>query len=553
MVIVEQHLPPGGGEARGTYNFRRAYEDRAFIQSDLVSASTFGGLVRDRGVGLALGESHLEQLDEIGALRPIAFSLGPYLSSYFVPGSKRDGRPEVVLREEVAFVPWKEYAWELSGHKVVSALYSPWQLLYARRAVDDPGFRVSLSVLLDDRQLPKWADTLRVLAGDARARWVRLDQDWRPKMLLLVRIQNRYFPFVKGSSVLLRSDEGDLVDALEFEQERFDPGEALGDLSLTSEHVKRLHSDLSMLAWLRDPGRDIYMLTRMLPYRERERFKGELRRVHDLYDACDVLRRFYFDLSGEILPDADESSGFPSDWKERYLGHERRLSYSPEDLKTVLKGHSIYPHGVHLLVEGDTEIELFPRLFAGLYGERWRERSIKISNIYGVGNHRAAQELLAATGEYARFVVLVLDDEGEARRYRDLWVERGLLRDEHGFLWRDSLEEDNFSYEELVAIAGELAAASGGELNLDAQTLKQRYEAHKANVGTRGREGLATYLVKLAGNPEYGSMRLSKTEFVAGMARILVDEALTGHWAELAKRRRIFELLITLDRLVSAT
>lgn len=533
------------------YTFRKASEGRHFIQPPLMDADEFARSGRDRGIGFSTSHDDLEQLDEAGALRPIAFSMGPYSDSPYLPGEPVD-LPEADLRfrDESAFVPWKEFSRQISPNiRGVTALYSHWQLLYAHQAVDEVGFKVSLPTLLDEQRMERAKTIMPELIEGARSWWQNLDDAWRQTLLLLIRIQNRYFPLVQGSTTLLRTQAGDLVSALEFEEDRFDPQKVLAELGLEASDVRQTYVNLSRRASSRDPVVHLYLLVRMMPFEERERLRREPRRAHDFYDACEMLRYFYFDLTGTLLPDADEDIEAPGKWRENLLGHERRLTYSRKDLETVLKRHRLYPHGIHLLVEGETEELLFPLLFDGMFGESWRQAGVRVSNVHGVDNLPASQELLVAARQYAQAVVLVLDREGDAARQSQIWIKRGLLVSEHVFLWGRSLEQDNFQIEELISMISVFAAERGCRLGLDAETVRSKYEAHVAKTVKKNRRGLGTFTLGLARQPKYGSVVMGKTDLVRNMASVLLDEMRDSNDWHTSTKRPMYSLLATVSLL----
>ncbi len=104
------------------YSFRQALDADAFLQLPLVGHDKFRREANERGIRLSLGHrlvEQLEELDEVGALRPIAFS--------------HPNREEIVVREETEFRQWAAYG---IGAGAGTAQYSPWQLLYLRDALE---------------------------------------------------------------------------------------------------------------------------------------------------------------------------------------------------------------------------------------------------------------------------------------------------------------------------------------------------------------------------------------------------------------------------------
>ncbi len=83
--------------------------------------------------------------------------------------------------------------------------YSPWQILYVRDAVTFGLVDVEIELLLDDSEaaLLRTHELLRDILTTHQAHWRRLDESWRTMIKLLVRLQNRYWPLIRGRSKLL--------------------------------------------------------------------------------------------------------------------------------------------------------------------------------------------------------------------------------------------------------------------------------------------------------------------------------------------------------------
>lgn len=145
------------------YSFRAAYESGAFLQKDLIDAGVFHRLARNAGIEVTAFASSfeelLEELDQAGAFCPIAFAPDGYEESRF---HGRTGQPELIFREEVDFRPWRTYSWDDGQRDRVTALYSPWQLIYLTKALEQRSMTVPLA-LLRDRDLlidavERWSD-----------------------------------------------------------------------------------------------------------------------------------------------------------------------------------------------------------------------------------------------------------------------------------------------------------------------------------------------------------------------------------------------------------
>jgi hypothetical protein len=106
-------------------------------------------------------------------------------------------------------------------------------------------------------------------------------------------------------------------------------------------------------------------------------------------------------------------------------------------------------------------------------------------------------------------------------------------------LWERSLEEDNFTPQELLEFVAEIGAENGAVLNLDEDTLLAAQESR--NQGQRRRKGLASVLQELSRRTEYGAVAFGKPQLADKMADRLLREIAEapGTHDEVAERRPI--------------
>jgi hypothetical protein len=207
-----RHIASEGPETKAdSYSFRRAYEAGAFQQLSLLRDRDFIKQAKERGVRLSV--EVLEELDEIGALRPVAFATEHVVMS-LLP------RTDLVFRDETAFLPWENHAIEQGfGSSKPEAFYSHWHLLYTHDAVEHGIARVGTDWLLDDERGRPVHESFRGWYGHQDELRRNLDDDWRRTVLVLARLQNRYFPHIRGTLTKLTTtsvydpDVGEFVDA----------------------------------------------------------------------------------------------------------------------------------------------------------------------------------------------------------------------------------------------------------------------------------------------------------------------------------------------------
>jgi hypothetical protein len=350
-----------------------------------------------------------------------------------------------------------------------------------------------------------------------------------------VRLQNRYWPFVRGSSRLLPRPGGGHDDP--FRDDAFDAAAVLSELGVTEADIKVLYRYFSARGQTLEFGDRLHLLRQMASRTYRRRLGGTALRAQDCYDAGEVLRRFYRDLTGEVLPDAevtaagvtDEELAHRSQIRERQLGHPPRLQYDAEDVKRVLDGLGIYPHGIHVIVEGETEELVVPGIVKGLLGDD-AAADLVVTNLHGVGAAADIDNLLGAVTQYSLRAVVIADNEGNIRASVDRLIADGLLDPADVLVQETSFEEDNFSDQELVDLAIRAAAVARGsraaaELKLTAEELRAYHDDRVERSDRKDRPALASSLVTLARRPEHGAVELSKSEDLApAILRHLLDE-----------------------------
>lgn len=226
------------GQMVVNYGFRRAHETNAFHQFPLITPSKLRSEARERGIKCPMGSSFLKKLerfDREGAFSPILFE-----------AMDVDDTETIVFRDEVEYVPWSEYAVDDGTVVAPRPRYSPWQLLYFNDAVELSNFSVSIDWLLDDEQRATLGPNWRTLLRLQLERWRQLDREWRGILLVLLRLQSRYGPPVKGTlikstvNLVKHPETGEYIDPSELEPP-FDARRVLDELGLTLEAVKGMH------------------------------------------------------------------------------------------------------------------------------------------------------------------------------------------------------------------------------------------------------------------------------------------------------------------------
>jgi len=501
-----------------------------------------------RGVRMPIGhtdqERELESLDKTGVFCPLAYLEGPYTSNPrgLCPLPAILG--EMRFREETGFIPWGEIRYEVfsgSTLKLTTALYSPWQLLSFPRAWKS--VRVSITSRI-------WTEPNRDKLLESLERWTQIslegaqgyERQLRQIIRLLVEIQNRYFPFVRGSGHLIIGEEGgDYEDPLDTEIASFDPQGVARLLDVDAERLKHIYQFLCTQGHFADTNQSFYLLLRMAPYSERDQLRGASRNAQDWYDAAEMVRNFYRDLIGELLPDCDEVGSFGRDWKAEMLGHPARPHYDQVDLQRVLKRHHLYPHRAHVLVEGDTEKQVVETLMEAARGLDAKALGIEVTDLGGVGNVSRAEKLLEAVRSYPRELLVVADREGEIARRIEGWKRAGLITDRQVHVWDTSFEPSNFTSDELVAIANTLIAElSPEDISIVAQDFQCFWGTKLKSGNEKGYlETFLGYVHQATG----GRVKLAKGQFIPRLTSLMLDDIKANGWEKVATRRPILDIV----------
>ena len=517
------------------YTVRRAYEADAFHQFPLLDPARLRREADERGLRIPIDPyDELERLDRAGAFSPLLFEAD-----------------SVVFREESGFVPWQDLAVDDGMRETPRArpLYSPWQLLYLRDALRLDKVEVNIEWLLDNEKRASVHTRMRDWYERQLAQWQQLDASWHELMLVLFRLQGAYGPSIKGTltkatvSLIYDDSINDFVDPRALESP-WDPSSILSELGVSAESIKNMYERLATKTNSSDPLRYWYMLFRMAPAKQRARLRSEARRAHDAYDAALMLRRFYRDVTGELLLAPDEIFDVSDkSWKKKLFGRWPLERYTRADLAVELRIRQLNPHEVHLVVEGATEHAVCRRVLEEIGGMPLNDMGVSVQELEGVGKLR--KEALRAVKTFPRFLVLVADREGDMEREVERLISEGVLTQEAVQLWDTSFEEANFSDAELVGMIETLGEEKGAILTLDAETLRSSYEEHRNRAGRKAK-GLATFATKLAALPEFGSVSVSKTELAPLMAHRILQDLRDRDEEEVTRDRPVVKTLISI-------
>ena len=506
--------------------WRQLYRSGAFAQRDLTVSSLFSSRLNDRGISVGIGDDPLAYLHEMGALRPIAFSRGQYWAGMEIPA---EPEAQLVFGDEDPSSKWQDYAYELYDHSEVTALYSPWQQLAAGDVADGGRFTLPLSaVAADARSGARALDQVREVALMQQARWQQLDDAWRPLLMALVRLQNRYLPdLTLRTTLLFDPDTGQRVDPYPAEVRSFEAASVFEhDFCEDRDGLLAAYEFLVERGLRLDPEDGLTMLRRARPRAFHIRWRGEARRAQDHFDAADVLRRFLADLDGHqpAQPCLIPMDGRQIEREELYR-RGPASHWTAAEVVSALQQAELYPHGVQVIHEGRTDRIVVEMLTASLLGSGVLDE-VGFTRLGGAGGADELTDLVGSLSGYTRRVVVILDREAKAYEHVQALLDSGGLPAEDVLLFGTSLEEANATDDELADLADALAVEAGMVLSLTGAQLREFHETRVARARARAREapGLATSLQQLVAKTTAGKWHLRKPPLAERLALLIADE-----------------------------
>ncbi|HEX3688165.1 MAG TPA: hypothetical protein VHV28_00625 [Solirubrobacteraceae bacterium] len=519
-------------------SYRNLYEHGAFGQRELVTDSGLRSLAQDRDLARWIGQEAPEAVDRRGALCPIAFAVGGYFTGFSTPSVPVE---ELRFREETAYRPWSDYAWEAWGHPEVSALYSPWQTLYLDVVTRESAIELPLDVAaMTSEELAGKLGPIQPWVHRQRDLLEEIDAAWRPLIKLLVIAQNVYWPRVSGRVSVHPVRPGmTFVDAGLTDE---DPQSLLAGAGCTADEIQSAYYFLVERGLRREPEDGLVMLRRSVPRAYHVRWGGSARQAQDHFDAAQVLYLWLTDLRGEPpnRPDAWPLDGRQLDRMALY-DHGPGSEVLGDKLKRELIAVDLYPSGPIVVGEGDSERIIIDWLVLHLVGLR---NAFEFYDLEGDGGAKRIGPLVEALKHYAPEAFVVVDDEGEMARYVERLVADDKLSPEHVLLASDSLEGDNFTDDELILTVAEIAAHPpdgrvASALRLTAEELRTAHNKRR-EAAQKDKPGIAKTLLTMARSDEHGNVNVSKRELAEGLARLLIREieAATPEQAESLKARR---------------
>lgn len=364
-------------------------------------------------------------------------------------------------------------------------------------------------------------------------------EDWqthelrRAIPLLCQYVANRYYPLTQTNQrVITYSSGGFSEDASMFINRRdwdwhefsheFDPKEVEEQFALTKPILKHAYETLGASACFCDPLDKWANLVEFASLHQKKNLKGKALRALAFRDAANMLRLLHKDLYGEDLKPTHQIFG-------QVITHYPELEVRNDvrrHLEFVVNQYDLNPQPkLVLFVEGESEIVLINTIFNDYFGEDPGVRGIELVNLQGVNNatgnkktdrFRAIFRLIDYLHHHQTLTYLILDRENQSEKLKaeakntksTHGQSRHAIPSDHIYLWKTSLEFDNFSDTE---IATGMTTLSEGHAEFKSIDVKNARHSHP--------DGKA--LSKLYQNRTgYG---LNKPKLASHLAAILVD------------------------------
>ena len=209
----------------------------------------------------------------------------------------------------------------------------------------------------------------------------------------------------------------------------------------------------------REPRDGLELLRRARPRSAQKHVQGLPRRAQDLFDAAQVLWLFLRDLTGNP-PERNPL------WRMDGRQRERAVFYdlgpaarsTREQLRAELAHIGLYPHAVHLVGEGGSEMDIVHRLAEGLLGSQLADE-IGFTDLGGSGSASRLATVVKGFTTYAQRTVVIVDSEGKMAQYVKGLVRSGQLPEDDILNFAENLEDSNFSLAEMITVLTNLAAS----------------------------------------------------------------------------------------------
>jgi hypothetical protein len=499
----------------------------AFAICPMLSASDFVSFCKDRGI--SINEEQLERFEKLGILYPIARMKRPWLThkiEYIDEGRRyldhglleegeswsgdtsadwghwrmRDAADEVELLDEghlwdptqKPFQPWSTFRDEHDTH--TESFYSMFQAYPLELKLMGLERRVDMSIFADGGDPMRIGQQLADKIGDR----VELLHDPMPQddvAFFAQALSTRYYPLTQTDrrtfKLTARRPQWDWYKYVR----SWDALACAAAIGLDEKELRHRQQMVTMIAESRDPLNCWYQLVRFIAVDKKNQLRGTAQYAQLLYAMEYMFRMFAKDRFAVDFDRPDEDRT----WKNEDL-YGRGIPHDPlRHLEFVVNSYHLNPRPkLILVVEGQSEEAVFPRIAAEAMGHRFSPLGIEVRALGGVGEF-TGKKRYDKFGALEKFiddyhfrqtpVVVILDREGRVEEVAKkllaakskLYPQRMMTKPEYLQIWKRSIEFDNFTHAEIADTLTKLANGKGTFSTDDVAAAQDAYNRKKAD------------------------------------------------------------------------
>ncbi len=251
--------------------------------------------------GLTVNRAHLEYLEKENIFKPI-FRINGWYVSNTTELKELYEQGHVDNPSQTDFVPWIDFLTHKDGYteEIIHTYYHPFQIYFLKWILTD---RLKLTSF----DFPQNDDELLIRAKEWMEFLKTMDNVYNPQyqdkiVELLLYIQNKYFPVVKQSGLILNeyySLTDNMFEKLDELKRNIIPEKIIKSLGLTVDEVINFRNSVGIRGLSVDPLEKWYDLIKYINYKKRQKLKDNALLAQDFYLISDMLALFLEDLTGE--------------------------------------------------------------------------------------------------------------------------------------------------------------------------------------------------------------------------------------------------------------
>jgi hypothetical protein len=358
---------------------------------------------------------------------------------------------------------WKNFK-DQEGWNAVDSYYSIFQTMPLHMLLQSTTFKIGIESVASWTQVnaKDWFKSVKKPAKRMVA-ILRESKGARGNLATLCQaLSSRYLPYAEKYEGMITLPHEEFFDWGKYRQS-WNAQRVLEELSLTVEEVVRFHRLAAMEASSDDPLSNWSDLVKFVRRDKKEKLKGLALLGQNWRVMERIISLFHRDLTGKELYAREDDV----ETNEMFYGEG-----VPQDnlklVEFVANNYGVNPRPkLVLYVEGDGEVQQFPRLAAELFGIIFSEIRIYIQNLGGVGefegekkkdNYGAFEKLIEYYHDKQTIAFFILDKEGRVEQIKRKLITkaskthpyRTVTKDEYIKLWNKNVEFDNFTDKEIA-------------------------------------------------------------------------------------------------------